>query len=170
MQDAAGTRNAEESFQVAGMIPHHGGDTVTRPQTEFGQCRGEAAGASVEFTITSAQDGLVRLAGNDFNARENLSGTLQDGGQRQREIHHRAAHRALPGGGKLGRMLPLNYGEGERREGMRLPESGQFLLQSGLISETMQQTAEATVSRLRRPGQPGCPQRIAVSSARSATR
>jgi len=29
------------------------------------------------------------------------------------------------------------------------PVLGQFLLQKGLISETMQQTAEATVSRLR---------------------
>jgi len=35
MQDATGTRNTEEGFQVAGMIPHHGGDSVTRPQAEF---------------------------------------------------------------------------------------------------------------------------------------
>ncbi|OLB18132.1 MAG: hypothetical protein AUH16_09640 [Acidobacteria bacterium 13_2_20CM_57_7] len=55
-------------------------------------------------------------------------------------------------------------------KGMRLPDSGQFLLQSGLISATMQRTAEATVSRLRWPGQPVCRKRKAVSSARSATR
>jgi len=34
----------------------------------------------------------------------------------------------------------------------------------------MQQTAEATVSRLRWPGFPDCRYRIVVSSARSATR
>src|SRR5207247_10963622 len=55
-------------------------------------------------------------------------------------------------------------------KGMRLPDSGQFLLQSGLISATMQRTAEATVSRLRWPGQPVCQRRKAVSSARSAPR
>src|SRR5882762_2926233 len=48
--------------------------------------------------------------------------------------------------------------------------AGQFQLQKGLISETMQQTAEATVSRLRWPGFPDCWYRVAVSSARSATR
>src|SRR6266849_2199423 len=36
-------------------------------------------------------------------------------------------------------------------EAMRLPTSGQFQLQSGLISGRMQQTAEATASRLRWP-------------------
>jgi len=40
--------------------------------------------------------------------------------------------------------------------GMGLPDLGQFLLQSGLISETMQQTAEATVPCLGWPGQPDC--------------
>jgi len=50
------------------------------------------------------------------------------------------------------------------------PVLGQFLLQKGLISETMQQTAEATVSRLPVTRLTGLPVRIAVSSARSATR
>src|SRR2546427_10351080 len=53
---------------------------------------------------------------------------------------------------------------------MRLHDSGQFLLQSGLISATMPRSAEATVSCLRWPGQPVCRKRKAVSSARSATR
>src|SRR5258707_12062933 len=48
--------------------------------------------------------------------------------------------------------------------------SGQFQLQKGLISETMQQTAEATVSRLGWLGFSDFPYTIAVSSARSATR
>ena len=54
--------------------------------------------------------------------------------------------------------------------GQLVCRSGQFQLQKGLISETMQQTAEATVSRLRWPGFPDCWYRVAVSSARSATR
>src|SRR5258705_1866272 len=48
--------------------------------------------------------------------------------------------------------------------------SGQFQLQKVLISETMQQTAEATVSRLGWLGFSDFPYTIAVSSARSATR
>src|SRR5712664_1080811 len=48
--------------------------------------------------------------------------------------------------------------------------AGQFQLQMRLISERMQQTAEATVSRLRWAGIPDRRKRIAVSSARSATR
>ena len=43
-------------------------------------------------------------------------------------------------------------------------------MQKGLISETMQQTAEATVSRLGWLGFSDFPYTIAVSSARSATR
>src|SRR5258708_7417873 len=64
--------------------------------------------------------------------------------------------------------------KGERRgigaPGKAPAAAGQFQLQKRLISETMQQTAEATVSRLRWPYFPDCPYTIAVSSARSATR
>jgi len=49
-------------------------------------------------------------------------------------------------------MLPLTAAKGKVWRSSKLiwwPVLGQFLLQKGLISETMQQTAEATVSRLR---------------------
>jgi len=61
-------------------------------------------------------------------------------------------------------------GAAERLRAIRPAASGQFQLQKGLISETMQQTAEATVSRLGWLGFSDFPYTIAVSSARSATR
>ena len=115
MQNAAGAGHAEEGFEMAGMIPHHGGDAVTGLQTEFRQGGGEPARAPVEVAITGAPDGLVRFAGDDLDARENFAGTLQNSGQRQRKIHHRAAHRASRVGSKFGRMLSLNRCKGERR-------------------------------------------------------
>src|SRR5260370_42118746 len=85
----------------------------------------------------------------------------------------------LPSIGHLGLRTKLRASYHSRREGERrgigapgkaLAASGQFQLQKRLNSETMQQTAEATVSRLRWPYFPDCPYTIAVSSARSATR
>src|SRR6267154_5788775 len=102
MQNAAGARHAEESLQMAGVIPHHGGHAVAGPQSKFGQSRREPARAPVEFAITSACDGPTRLAGDDFDARKNLPGTLQDGGQRERKIHHGAAHKTSRGESKSG--------------------------------------------------------------------
>src|SRR5260370_434533 len=55
---------------------------------------------------------------------------------------------------QIQRILSLFLRNGERR-GRAAP--GQFQLQKGLISERMQQTAEATVSRLGWLGFPDCP-------------
>src|SRR5947199_1197458 len=71
MQDAAGTRNADEGLQVAGMHRHHGAETVTRSQTKFRQRSRESACATVEFAIARAIDGLVWPAGNDLDVRTN---------------------------------------------------------------------------------------------------
>src|SRR6266404_2734278 len=68
MQNAASAWNAEECFQVADVIPHHGGHAIAAPQTEFRQCRGEPARAAIEFTITGANDGLIRSVGCDLDA------------------------------------------------------------------------------------------------------
>src|SRR5713101_5335705 len=70
MQNATGAGNAKESFQVAGVIPHHGSHAVTRLQAEFRQSRGEPAGAAVEFAITRACYGLIGFAGDDLDARK----------------------------------------------------------------------------------------------------
>src|SRR6266436_5961095 len=106
VQNATGAGNAEESFQVAGVIPHHGSHAVTRLQAEFRQSRGEPAGAAVEFAITPARNGLIGSAGDNLDARKKLSRALQNGGERERKIHHRAAHKAS-WAGQIGRMLPL---------------------------------------------------------------
>src|SRR5207237_8163843 len=78
------------------------------------------------------------------------------------------------GRNQIGRMVsPIRHKGGRRGSavtGNWRAASGQFQLQKGLISETMQQTAEATVSRLRWSDFPDCRYRIVVSSARSATR
>src|SRR4029077_11520326 len=94
MQNAASAWNAEKGFQMAGVIPHHGGRAATRPESEFCQCRREPARAAIKFSITAARDGLVRLARNNLDARKDFPGTLQNRRERQRKIHHRAAHRA----------------------------------------------------------------------------
>jgi len=40
MPPAAGT---PKSFEVAGVIPHHGGDAIAGTEAELGQSRGQAA-------------------------------------------------------------------------------------------------------------------------------
>src|SRR5258706_13709097 len=68
MQNAASAWNAEECFQLADVIPHHGGHAIAAPQTEFRQCRGEPARAAMDYTITGANDGLIRSVGCDLDA------------------------------------------------------------------------------------------------------
>src|ERR1700674_2563020 len=101
MEDAAGTGNAEECFEMAGVVPHHGGHAVAGLQSEFRQSRREPTRAPIEFAITRARDGPIRFAGDDLDARKNLPGTLQDGGQRERKIHHGAAHKTFRAGNKF---------------------------------------------------------------------
>src|SRR5258708_35556594 len=85
----------------------------------------------------------------------------------------------VPRIGPLGRRTKLRASYHYRRKGERrgigapgkaLAASGQFQLQKRLNSETMQQTAEATVSRLRGAYFPDCPYTIPVSSASSPIR
>ena len=92
MQDTAGRGNSEEGFQMARMIPHHGSDAVPWFEPEFPEGRGKAASATIEVPVTAANDRVVRLPRNDFNAGKDFPGALQDGRERQWEIHHRAAH------------------------------------------------------------------------------
>jgi hypothetical protein len=92
MQNAAGARNSEEGFQVADMIPHQGGNPVARLQTELSQRRSEPPRTPIKFPIAGSRNRFVRFAGDNLNSRKYLPGTLQNGGQRQRKIHHRAAH------------------------------------------------------------------------------
>jgi hypothetical protein len=95
VQDAAGTGNTEESFQVAGVIPHHGSDAITGTEAELDEGRGEAARAAVEVTVASAHDGAIGTAGGDLDAGEEFVRTFEERGQRERKVHHRAAHESL---------------------------------------------------------------------------
>src|ERR1700731_4276060 len=92
MQDAAGAGNSEKGFEVTGMVPHHGRDSIAGTETELGKGGSEAAGTMIEVAIAGAGDGTVWAAGNDFDAREEFVGALEERGKRQGKLHHRAAH------------------------------------------------------------------------------
>ena len=98
VQNAAGRGNAKEGFQVAGMIPHHGADAIAGLQSQLRQSRGETPGAPVEFAIVGAGDGAIRPAGNDLDGGKEPTRAIQQGGKRQRKIHHGAAHECLTNG------------------------------------------------------------------------
>src|ERR1700719_4344912 len=117
MQNAAGARHTEESFEMAGVVPHHGGHAVAGLQSEFRQSRREPARAPIEIAIAGASDGLVRFAGDDLDARKNLPGTLQDGGQRQRKIHHGAAHKTFRAGSKFSASYHFSFAKGKGARG-----------------------------------------------------
>src|SRR5712692_8199924 len=95
VQDAAGTGNTEEGFEVAGVIPHHGGDAITGTEAELGESRGQAARAVIEVAVTGAEDGTIGAPGDDFDTGEKLVGTLEERGEGQGKVHHRAAHENL---------------------------------------------------------------------------
>ena len=102
VQDAAGTGNSEKSLQMARVVPHHGSNAISGLESKSQKRRRKAAGPVIEFPIASTNDRLVGLSRNNFDPRENFPGTLQDGGKRQRKIHHCAAHRASRTGHQTG--------------------------------------------------------------------
>src|SRR5258707_6637746 len=95
MQDAACCGNTEEGFEVAGVIPHHGGDAIAGTEAELGQSRGQAASPAVEVTVAGADDRAVLAAGDDFDTREKLVSALEERGESEPKVHHRAAHENL---------------------------------------------------------------------------
>src|SRR5580700_1507198 len=74
VQDAASAGHAEEGFQVAGVVPHHGSDAVAGLHAEFSKGFRKEARAAIEFAIAAARDGLIGLARNDLDARKDFSG------------------------------------------------------------------------------------------------
>jgi len=166
-------RNAEECFEMAGVIPHHGGHAVARLQSEFRQCRREPARAPIEIAINSARDGLVRFAGDDLDARKDIPRTLENGGQRQRKsIMCRALRPLGRGANRANRIInPPQRGKARQSgSGQFARRFGTISVAKGVNSETMQQTAEATVSRLGWLGFSDFPYTIAVSFSAPATR
>src|SRR5580704_10277815 len=121
VQNAAGARHAKECFQVAGVIPHHRCDAITRLKSQFGERVGETPGAAVHLSVASAVGGAVRPARNDFDASEELARTLQDHRERQWRLHHRAAHSPSLLGGRL---LASYHQSGRSR---RKTQAGRFL-------------------------------------------
>src|ERR1700676_793995 len=124
MQNAASAGSSEKGFEVAGMVPHHGRDAITGAETEIGEGGSEAAGAVIEISIAGAGDGTVRAAGNDFDAREEFVGALEERGKRQGKIHHRAAHL---------KASPIQHVDARPDvEVLQLPSPGSFRMTSWL--------------------------------------
>src|ERR1700686_4555106 len=115
MQDPTAAWNAEKGFEMFGVVPHHGGDTVTTLHSKFRQRTGKPPGPGMEFAVAGASDGLVRLLRNDFDARKDSSGALQNRGQRQRKGHHSTAHKPPKGRDEGWRILPLKQDQLYRR-------------------------------------------------------
>ena len=97
VQYAARARDPEERFEMTGMIPHHRSDAVAPPESELCERRSEPARAAVELAVAGADDRAVRLARYNLHAGEKLSGALEHRGERERKIHHCAAHGILAG-------------------------------------------------------------------------
>src|ERR1700719_1283124 len=115
MQDPTAAWNAEKGFEMFGVVPHHGGNTVTALHPQFRKRTGEPPGPGMEFAVAGASDGLVRLLRNDFDARKDSSGPLQDGGQRQRKVHHSTAHKTPRGRDEGWRIITLKQDQLYRR-------------------------------------------------------
>ena len=70
---------------------------IAGTETELGQRRGQAASPAVEVAVASADDGAVGATGDYFDAREKLVSALEERGEGERKVHHRAAHENLVG-------------------------------------------------------------------------
>src|SRR2546422_8673680 len=81
---------------MAGMIPHHGGDAVARLESDGLECRGELAGAAVEFTVTGVGDAFIWAAREDFDVGKEFARALENGRERELKIHHGTAHALGP--------------------------------------------------------------------------
>jgi len=66
VKNSAGARNAEERFEMSGMIPHHGGDAIAAPQAELRQRRCKLACPASKIAVSGPNDGAVRFAGKRF--------------------------------------------------------------------------------------------------------
>src|ERR1051325_1067108 len=97
VKNSARAGDAEKSFEMAGVIPHHGGDAVAGLEAEVSESRGQLASAAIKIAVHGANDGAVRSAGNDFHAREKLRVALQNVRERERKVHHRSTHTRLGG-------------------------------------------------------------------------
>src|SRR5207244_3097328 len=98
--NSARAGDAEKSFEMARVIPHHGSDAVSGFEAEFCEGGSEPSSAAIKIAVRGADDGAVRSAGNDFHAREKLRVALQNVRERERKVHHRSTHKRL-GGQKL---------------------------------------------------------------------
>ncbi len=187
VKDSARARHAEERFEMAGMIPHHGSDAVARSQAKFGHRIGKSPRASVESAVGASaameRSGLretISTRWKSFPARSRIAGSVSG-----KSIMVPRMKIPLPS--QFGGILPLfahrrclnryriehwTSKEPLQKDGVcreRAGASDSFPLQKGLIFETMPLTAEVPVSlpavaRLSR-----LPVNDSCSSARSAT-
>src|SRR5581483_9589096 len=101
MQNGAGARHAKKGFQVDGVIPHHGGDTVAAAQAELRKRAGEPASAVAEARIGSIVHGAIRAARENLDFGKMTASTFEKMRKGQGIFHHRSAQKYLVGGNRL---------------------------------------------------------------------
>ena len=94
VEDGADGGYAEVGFQMLVLVPHDGGDAVTRGDTGALQGRGELARAAVRDRAWWTGAGAVGFDGDDFDGREERPGAFEHAADQQRARHHGGLHGA----------------------------------------------------------------------------
>src|ERR1700733_8236901 len=92
INDSSRARNSEETMYVRRVIPHHRANAVTGPQAEPRQSRSKSPGAAVKISEGGTRRRAPGASRQNFRASKQKPGTIEQVWERQREIHHRAAH------------------------------------------------------------------------------
>ena len=100
VEHATGRRDAEIAFQMTGVVPHERCHTVAGTQPGAEQGVRELSRAAMEIRVAVALDLAAGVAGNDLGLAEERARAIEDRIEREREIHHPAAHRRPRKGSK----------------------------------------------------------------------
>ena len=97
VQHRAHRGDRQVGLEVLGVVPHEGADPLVRVDAQAAQGVGQPGGPAARFGVGTAP-GPVSGPGDDLSVAENRCPVPHDRCDRQREIHHRAPHRATSSG------------------------------------------------------------------------
>ena len=100
VQDRAHRGHRQVRLEVLGVVPHERADALVGVDAEAPQRVGQLGGPAAGFGV-STTPGPVAGPGNNLPIAEYGRSVPHDRCDRQREIHHRAPHRATSSGGCL---------------------------------------------------------------------
>ena len=95
MCDSTGRWNSVIGFQVGVVIPHQCGNAVSAPKPALLQRFCQRTCTAVEISVGISVKGAIWQAREDVNFGKQFADALKNMDERQRIIHHRAAH-AIP--------------------------------------------------------------------------